>query len=86
MSDVVSIRLTRIDRAALEKQAKLKGETLGAYCKRVLERGAETDASIHAIRQEVRASVERSEALIGQQAKAVQELIDTLQAALAPQA
>lgn len=86
MSNVVSIRLAKNDRAALEQQAKVQGETLSRYCKRVLERGVETDATIDAIRLEVRASVERSEALVSQQAAAVQSLLDALQAALAPQA
>jgi DNA-directed RNA polymerase subunit L len=83
MSEVVSIRLAKNDRAALEEQAKAKGETLGRYCRRVLERGAEADATIYAIRAEARASAERSEALVIQQAAAVQALINTLQAALA---
>jgi hypothetical protein len=86
MSEVISVRLRQRERAALEKQAKLNGETLGRYCKRVLARGAETDATLAAIRLEVRAGVERNERLVSQQAQAVQGLIETLQSALAPQA
>lgn len=82
MTNVVSIRIQKRERDALEAQAKARGETLGSYCRGLLERGLEADALIYAVRCEVRASVERSEEVVKEQAKAVQGLLETLHSAI----
>jgi predicted transcriptional regulator len=84
MSKVVSIRVDDDDYSALKKRAKAQRLTLGRYCRRVLERGADDEDGRAAIRAEVRAGVERTEAAAAKQAAAIQGLIDTLTATLGP--
>lgn len=84
MSKVVSIRVADGDHSTLKKRAKAQGLTLGRYCRRALERAADDEEGRAGIRAEVRAGVERSEAIAAKQAAAVQGLIDTLGRALGP--